>query len=160
MEGFVVDSDFPALHLSIDDYPAVKRHLLSFGRERLEQSGKRLSNGTRSRKKTRNDWYEMQDTCAYHEEFKSEKLFWMDMTPRGRFSYSDDEIYCNDKGFLMTGASLKYLCAVLNSSLIAWLMKSTALTIPAWDCCNGKNSQLSGFPSQESVLPSNGCSTN
>ena len=52
----------------------------------------------------------------------------MDMTPRGRFSYSDEEMYCNDKGFLMTGASLKYLCAILNSSLITWLMKSTALT--------------------------------
>ena len=52
----------------------------------------------------------------------------MDMTPRGRFSYSNDEMYCNDKGFMMTGVSLKYLCAVLNSSLIAWLMKGEALT--------------------------------
>ncbi len=78
----------------------------------------------------------MQDTCAYHEDFKREKLFWMDMTARGRFSYSNDEMFCNDKGFMMTGASLKYLCAVLNSTLIAWLMKTAALTtgmgLPQW----------------------------
>ncbi len=127
---------FPALALNIDDYPAVKRHLLSFGKRRLEQSGKGLPNGSRARKKTTNAWFEMQDTCAYHEDFKSEKLFWMDMTARGRFSYSIDEMYCNDKGFMMTGESLKYLCAVLNSTLIAWLMKTAALTtgmgLPQW----------------------------
>ena len=41
------------LAISIDDYPAVKRHLLTFGKARLEQSGKRLPDGTRSRKKYR-----------------------------------------------------------------------------------------------------------
>ena len=37
---------------------------------------------------------------------------------------------------MMTGESLKYLCAVLNSTLIAWLMKTEALTtgmgLPQW----------------------------
>ena len=28
----------------------------------------------------------------------------------------------------MTGSALKYLCAVLNSSLVTWFMESTALT--------------------------------
>ncbi|MGQ4808629.1 hypothetical protein NKDENANG_02016 [Candidatus Entotheonellaceae bacterium PAL068K] len=50
------------------------------------------------------------------------------MSDRGRFAYSDTEMYCNDKGFILTGASLKYLCAVLNSRLITWLIKKTALT--------------------------------
>ncbi len=66
----------------------------------MEQSGKRLADGTKSRKKTGHAWYEIQDTCAYHEAFAKEKLFWMDMAPRGRFAYSDEEIYCNDKGFM------------------------------------------------------------
>ena len=119
---------FPSVGLNIDDYPAIKRYLMSFGRDRLEQAGRALPNGSRSRKRTRHSWFELQDTCAYHEDFKKEKLFWMDMTPRGRFSYLGSEIYCNDKGFMMTGASLKYLCAVLNSSLITWRMRSAALT--------------------------------
>ena len=60
----------------------------------------------------------------------------MDMTDRGRFAYSDDETYCNDKVFVMSGASLLYLCAVLNSTLVSWLVGRTALTtgmgLPQW----------------------------
>ena len=119
---------FPPLGIDVDNYPAVKRYLLGFGKDRLEQSGKRLPDGTKSRKKTGNAWYEMQDTCAYHEDFAKEKLLWMDMSPISRFTYSDKELYCNNKGFLMTGGPLKYLCAVLNSDLITWMMKNTART--------------------------------
>ena len=106
----------------------MKRHLLTFGRARLEQSGKRLPDGKRSRKKTNNAWYEMQDSCAYHTDFSKEKLLWMDMSPEGRFAYSNKELFCNDKGFIMTGSALKYLCAVLNSSLVTWFIETTALT--------------------------------
>ena len=119
---------FPTLGLNIDDYPAVKKHLLSFGQRRLEQSGKRLPNGTRSRKKTGNAWFEMQDTCAYHEHFRREKLFWADMAPNGRFAFSEKETYCNNKGYIITGGSLKYLCAVLNSSIITWWVRNMAAT--------------------------------
>ena len=134
--GSWVIATFPALSLSIDDYPAVRRHLLSFGRQRLEQSGKRLSSGDRARKKTGNAWFEVQDTCAYHAEFSKPKLFWMDMSTSGRFAYSEDTIFCNDKGFVMVGRSPKYLCALLNSSLVTWMMRHTALTtgmgLPQW----------------------------
>ena len=53
-QGLWLIATFPALGLNIDDYPAVKRYLLSFGKQRLEQAGKRLPNGERSRKKTSN----------------------------------------------------------------------------------------------------------
>ena len=119
---------FPSLQLNIDNYPAVKKHLLSFGKDRLEQSGKTLSSGGQSRKKTGNKWFEAQDQIAYHEEFTKEKLFWMDMSNKGKFAYSETEMYCNDKGFMMTGNYLKYLCAILNSALITWVMKNNALT--------------------------------
>ena len=50
------------------------------------------------------------------------------MANAGRFAYSDRETYCNNKGYILTGNSLKYLCAVLNSSLVTWLIKNTAAT--------------------------------
>ena len=126
-QGQWLIATFPALGVSIDDYPAVKKHLLTFGKTRLEQSGKRLSDGTRSRKKTSNAWYEMQDTCAYHADFSKEKLFWMDLTDSGRFAYEDGERFCLNTVFMMTGQALKYHCAVLNSRLITWFMSHTAL---------------------------------
>ena len=64
--------------IDIDEYPAVKKHLLSYGKE-LQQSGMRLFDGTRSRTEGLNMLgLNLQDTCAYHEEFKSEKLLWID----------------------------------------------------------------------------------
>ena len=119
---------FPALSLDINQYPAVKQYLTAFGKNRLEQSGKNLANGLKARKKTNNKWFEMQDAIAYHPEFTKEKLIWMDMSDRGRFAYSETEMYCNDKGFILGGKSLKYLCAILNSTIITWLIKNMALT--------------------------------
>lgn len=101
--------------VNIDDYPAIKNHL-----NRFHPQLKRRQDKGRTPYNLRN--------CAYHEEFTKEKLFWMDMSNRGRFAYSETEMYCNDKGFMMTGKSLKYLCAILNSALITCLMKNNALT--------------------------------
>ena len=101
--------------VDIDEYPAIKKHLRKF----YTQLKKRQDKG-RTPYNLRN--------CAYHEEFQREKLFWMDMSNRGRFAFYATEIYCNDKGFILTGESLKYLCAILNSTLITWLVKNTALT--------------------------------
>jgi len=126
--GLWLVSTLPSLDIDIDDYPAVKRHLLSYGRERLEQTGTRLSNGRRSRKRTPHRWFELQDTCAYHAEFSKSKVFWMDMSPRGRFAYSEKEVYCNDKAYFMTGRSLKWFCAILNSHLVTWMIGRTART--------------------------------
>ena len=106
-------SNVPAVN--IDDYPAIKSHLDEFH----PQLEKRQDKGKTP--------YNLRH-CAYHKDFTKEKLLWMDMSDRGRFAYSDSEMYCNNKGFIMTGKSLKYLCTILNSSLVTWLIKSTART--------------------------------
>ena len=101
--------------VDIDKYPAIKSYLNQF----YAQLKKRKDKGR--------TLYHLRN-CAYHEDFGKEKLFWMDMSNTGRFAYSEMEIYCNDKGFIMIGESLKYLCAILNSTIIKWLMENTALT--------------------------------
>ncbi|MCY4233828.1 MAG: Eco57I restriction-modification methylase domain-containing protein, partial [Bacteroidetes bacterium] len=62
-------STLPSLQIDIKDYPSIERYLLTFGKERLSQTGKHLNDGTRARKKTPHRWFELQDTCAYHEHF-------------------------------------------------------------------------------------------
>ncbi len=127
-KGLWLIATFPALSLSIDDYPAVRKHLRSFGKARLEQSGKRLPDGTRSRKKTNHAWYEMQDTCAYHEDFTKEKLLWIELVTNGRFAYDNRGVYGEATTFLLTGECIKYLCAVLNAKLIRWFLENVAPT--------------------------------
>ena len=50
-----------------------------------------------------------------HFAYHGEKLIWMDLTDRGRFAYDAGGTFCLDTTFVVSGQSLKYLCAVLNS---------------------------------------------
>jgi len=115
-------ADVPSV--KIEDYPAIKVHLDRFI-HRLE------------RRQDQGDTPYNLRNCAYHEEFRREKLFWMHMSQTGRFAHDNSGMYCNQKCFIMTGGYLKYLCAILNSSLITWLMKSYATTtgmgVTQWD---------------------------
>ena len=75
--GLYLISTFPVLNLNIGDYPAVKNYLLEFGKDRLAQTGEILADGTKSRKKTGNQWFELQDQIAYYPEFAREKVIWV-----------------------------------------------------------------------------------
>ena len=111
---------FPSRHYNIEDYPAVKQYLLSFGIERLEQTGKVHNvNGERikSRKKTNNKWFETQDSISYWEDFSKPKIMYPNMTKYIPFYYDEKGFYQNDKSFMITGNFVAYLTAFLNSSL-------------------------------------------
>ena len=51
---------FPSLKIDIEEYPAIKEHLLSYGYDRLKQTG-----DIGARKKTNNQWFETQDSISY-----------------------------------------------------------------------------------------------
>ena len=102
--------------IAIAEYPAIYRHLQTH-KDRL------------SKKRGANQWYELQASPSdgMHSHFIREKLIWMDLTDAGRFAYDDSGMFCVNTGFIMTGDAVKYLCAVLNSSLITWYMSNTSL---------------------------------
>ena len=131
---WVIIAKFGSYKTLPKEYPAVYEHLSRHedklrarGQCRYSRSGRGNAN---PEYEGQHHWLELDNNPKDHylEEFAKEKLFWMDMSNRGRFAYSDTEMYCNNKGFMMTGESLKYLCAVLNSTLVTWLMKNTART--------------------------------
>jgi hypothetical protein len=115
--GLWIIGTFPALKIDIDKYPAIKKFLIDFGKDRLEQEGKKLPDGTKSRKKTGNKWFETQDQINYYPEFEKEKIIWIELTDKNKFAYSDKEDYLLAGAFFLTGKSLKYLLAFLNSKL-------------------------------------------
>ena len=98
-------------------YPAVYSH--------LQQHQSALS-----KKAGANQWYELQASPSDSIDalFEGEKLFWMDLTEQGRFAYDTGGMSCVNTVYMMSGQSIKYLCAVLNSKLITWFMKNTAPT--------------------------------
>ena len=102
-------------------YPGVYAHLL------LHKAA--LAARNKSETGIRYEWYALQRWAAnYHKEFAKEKLLWIELVENGRFAYDDSGIYGEATTFIMTGASLKYLCAVLNASLTRWFLQQMAPT--------------------------------
>ena len=99
----------------IDDYPAIKAYL------------DRHYPHLRQRQDKGKTPYNLRN-CAYHGEFFKEKLFWIDLSDNGRFAYDDASMFSVNTVYMISGESIKYLCAILNSDLITWYMKNTALT--------------------------------
>lgn len=107
---------FPSLSINIDDYTGVKNHLLSFGQERLEQSGKKGS-----RKKTNNKWFETQDTIVYHLDFEKPKIMYQVFQVLPCFIYDEQSLYCNNSMWILPTTN-KGLLAILNSKMGWWLI--------------------------------------
>ena len=100
--------------------------MLSFGKQRLEQTGRTLPDGTKSRKKTTHSWYELQDTCAYHAEFERDKIVWSDISTEPTFHVLEGGMYINNTSYMIVGNNLKYHLGVLNSSVIAFYLPTIA----------------------------------
>ena len=118
--GLWVIATFPSRHYDIEDYPTVRNYLLSFGKERLEQTGKTHTiDGVtfKSRKKTANKWFEVQDSIAYWKDFDRPKVMYPNMTKYLPFYFEQGGFYQNDKSFMITGHHVAYLTAFLNSSI-------------------------------------------
>ena len=111
---------FPSLKYDINNYKGIKNYLLSFGKERLEQTGEtHIINGKeiKSRKKTNNKWFETQDSISYWDEFNKQKLVWTPVNSEYRFAIIPKGYVFNNSLFMMTGDKIELICAVLNSDL-------------------------------------------
>ena len=119
---------FPSKHYDIEQYPAIKEYLMSFGTEKLEQSGaKYFINGVevKSRKKTNNKWYETQDNIGYWDDFNKPKIMYPNMTLYLPFYYDSKGFLQNDKSFMITGENIAFLTAFLNSSLFKFCFRDS-----------------------------------
>jgi hypothetical protein len=119
---------FPSRHYNIDRYPAVKQYLLSFGIERLEQTGKtHIVDGekVKARKKTNNKWFETQDSISYWEDFFKPKIIYPNMTKYMPFVFDNKLYLTNQKCFIITGKRVAYLTAFFNSSLFKYCFRDS-----------------------------------
>ena len=122
----------PSRHYDINQYPSVKNYLLSFGMERLEQSGiEHIVNGKKikARKKTNNQWFETQDSISYWEDFSKPKIVWGEISDKTKFCMDINGSFCCEATtFLMTGENLPYIYAFLNSTTSEYLFSKIGTT--------------------------------
>ncbi|GAB6010389.1 DUF7149 domain-containing protein, partial [Dysgonomonas reticulitermitis] len=94
---------FPSLKIDIEEYPAIKEYLLSFGYDRLKQTG-----DPNSRKKTNNKWFETQDSISYWDDFSKQKIVWKRVGSILRFGIDMKGCVTLDSTCFATGNNLKY----------------------------------------------------
>ena len=135
---------FPSLKIDIEQYPAVKGFLEGF-KAKLKQTGEILSKSEinniigyaknhnidvkekdllTSRKKTKNKWFETQDSINYWEDFYKQVLAWQRITKENQFCLTEKGMVILDSMAFISGIEqYKYwLLALLNSRLIyAWV---------------------------------------
>ena len=102
----------------IKNYPDIHQHLESFGDE-FKARGAQGSHWTNLR------------ACSFFEDFKKEKIIWIELTDAGRFALCREEIYLlNSAYFLLPpdGIDAKYLLGILNSSAIRFYLSQIAGT--------------------------------
>ena len=109
---FDIESQERVTPINIDDFPAIREHLDNYW-EKIE---KRQDKGVTP--------YNLRN-CAYLKEFEKEKIVWADLSRSGNsFVFDDNKMYLPNTGYIMTGVSLKYLNAVLNTKLILYYFDS------------------------------------
>jgi len=98
--------------IKIEDYPAVKRHLDQY----WDKIKKRADQGDTP--------YNLRN-CAYVDDFSRPKVIYPNMTKYMPFVYDDKGFVTNQKCFIITGASIAFLTAFLNSSLFKYCFRDS-----------------------------------
>ena len=110
---------FPSMKIDINKYPAIKKHLLSYGYDRLKQTGE---HGTR--KKTNNEWYETQDSISYWSDFLQQKIVYPETTQKACFAFDGSGVFIDKTCFMLISKEAKYLQATLSSTLFEFAYKT------------------------------------
>lgn len=118
LDDLYLIATFPSKKYDIEEYQSVKNYFLTFGIERLEQTGKEhIVNGEKikARKKTSNKWFETQDQISYWEIFEAPKIIYREISEKMDACLIDELVYTNNKCYILTGNNLHYLLAIFNS---------------------------------------------
>ena len=110
--------------ISIDDFPAIKRHLEQFRRQ-LEPKPKNFTGDDwPGRKPGSYKWYELQDAADYWPYLERPKIVWPDLTWRPCFFLDTHGLYVNDTTFFLSSVDT-WLMAVVNSpAMWAWMWRN------------------------------------
>lgn len=118
---------------NIGRYPAIRSYLADF-RGDLEPRppgwDERKQGKWPGRKAGSYEWFEIQDSVAYHAAFEKPKIVYQEIATFQSFALAPGGLYLNNKVFLLPGQDL-YLLGILNSS-------------PSWQYLAGRCSLLQG----------------
>jgi len=108
--------------INIDDYPAIKNHLIQFKDRLTPKPPDWKRENWKGRKPGPYKWYEIQDTVAYWAEFEKPKIIYPNILKRPEFTLDYDRWFTNQKCFIIS-IDDKFLLGLLNSSVTFFWFK-------------------------------------
>jgi predicted type IV restriction endonuclease len=107
--------------LDIFQYPSILRYLEQF-KDKL--SPKKRKEQEIGRKPGSYEWYEIQDSTAYYEDFEKPKIIWGNLATGSSFSLDEmNGFYVNNPACILPTNS-RYVLGILNSKLMSYFLKS------------------------------------
>ena len=116
--------------VNIKDYPAIERHLHQYKEKLMPKPRDWKGEGWNGRKPGAYQWYEIQDTIGYYEEFEKPKIVYAEIASRGQFAHdADNQCYDTTAYIISCNDNLIYLMGLLNSKLWTFLFSRTSSEI-------------------------------
>jgi hypothetical protein len=108
--------------ISINAYPAIKSYLTGYKERLIPRPKSWKGSNWKGRKPGSYEWYEIQDSIDYFEEFEKPKIIYPNICKKPEFTFDESGKYTNQKCFIISIPD-KYLLGILNSSLTFYLFR-------------------------------------
>ncbi|SNB47475.1 DUF6577 family protein [Geobacter sp. DSM 9736] len=118
---------FPfGFHENLNNYPAILKHLKKHEKKLKERGQCTSSRGGKG--EGQHHWLELDNNPkpSYLQEFTKPKVIIPAIERQCAFAYDDEGYYSNDKTSICASEEALFLCSVLNSSVIWWIIQQTA----------------------------------
>jgi len=109
--------------VEIKKYPAILNYLKQFKTKLTPKPKDWKGEDWKGRKPGLYEWYEIQDTIDYYEEFEKPKIIYPEICQKPEFTLDESKFYANNKCFIIPRDD-KFLLGILNSKLMYFLFET------------------------------------
>ena len=109
--------------VEIKKYPAILNYLKQFKTRLTPRPKDWKGEDWKGRKPGLYEWYEIQDTIDYYEEFEKPKIIYPEICQKPEFTLDESKFYANNKCFIIPRDD-KFLLGILNSMLMSFLFET------------------------------------
>jgi type I restriction-modification system DNA methylase subunit len=114
--------------IDIKKYPAIERYLNQFKTRLMPKPKDWKGKEWPGRKPGTYQWYEIQDTIDYYQEFEKPKIVYAEIATQGQFTLDFDALFSDTTSYIM-GSDSEYLLGILNSKLFTFLFSNISSEI-------------------------------
>ena len=113
--------------VNINDHPAIRQYLSQFKERLMPKPRGWRGKEWKGRKPGAYNWYEIQDTVDYYQEFDKPKIIVPAIVQSASYAFDSDGIYSNDKTSIIPTTDFYLLC-ILNSRVTDFMIHSISST--------------------------------